>query len=167
MNDNYVDKYRIYLYNYICGWWSGSFIILCKKVFEHFQWQIQSTQTNWIVWYLAINHQKQKVWRNCFWSKQSQKIVWNKSNSWEFSLCPNSNLTRWNCFTSFWVMQKRVKKKKATSIVRFVVLGGGVAAVACAQQLAKLSSTQSQAFCSEITLISASMLLKEVFHILK
>ena len=57
-------------------------------------------------------------------------------------------------------MQKRVRKKKAAS-VRFVIIGGGVAAVACAQQIAKLSSTD-QTNQAEIILISATTLLKEV-----
>ena len=58
------------------------------------------------------------------------------------------------------MMQKRVRKKKAAP-VRFVIIGGGVAAVACAQQIAKLCSTD-QANQAEIILISSSTLLKEV-----
>lgn len=58
------------------------------------------------------------------------------------------------------LMQKRIRKKKVDTI-RFVIIGGGVAAVACAQQIAKLSSNDVTNPI-EITLISASKLLKEV-----
>lgn len=62
-------------------------------------------------------------------------------------------------FTSSANVRKRESKKRKASLTNYVVIGGGIAGVSCAKEIARLQSKDET---SRVILITATGLLKEV-----